>query len=204
MGRHSSAGTRSGGRGARGLVVWLVAAVVCLPTLACTQTNSCSVAVLPVTFVGRATSIDHGVVAFEVESVTVRQVPVGVTLAVGQPVQVTYESGARYLNVGNRYQVEANLPGQDGNLTSTIATAANCETGTRYADGRSIDTSIISIGGIHTGGIIALIIALALIAVVAWGATVHHGRRRTDQRASAAWKASRSPTDRDSAETPSP
>jgi hypothetical protein len=196
MGRNPPVGTRGGGIRARSSVVWLAAALMCLPAVACTQTQACSAAVPPATFIGQVTAIEHGVVTFDVESATMRQVPDGVVLAVGQPVQITYGSDAKYLRVGTRYEVDTYLPGPDGNLTSTIAMASSCEIGTRYPDGHYIDKSIISIGGIHTGGIIALAVALALITVVAAGVTVRQRRRRADQRAIAAWKASKSNSDR--------
>jgi len=188
MDRHSVIGTRPGGRAARGVIVWLAAVLVCLPAAACSQREACSVAVPPATFIGRASSVDRGVVTFDVESATVRQLTAGVTPAAGQPVRISYGSAARYLHVGTRYEVDTSLPGPDGNLTSTIAGTSSCGLGTRYADGRSIDTSIISIGGLHTGGIIAIGVTLALATVIASGITVRRRRRRADQRAIIAWK----------------
>jgi hypothetical protein len=127
--------------------------------------------------VHRAGDIHSSRPGFEVESATVRQVPVGVTLAARQLVRVTYGPGAKYLDVGARYEVDANLPGQDGNLASTIANA----------------------GGLH-----AFFLALALIVVAGCTVTVRHRKQRAAQRSITAWKASRLPAEHQSRGTPSP
>lgn len=66
----------------------------------------------------------------------------------------------------------------DGTVTSHVqrASSSNCggTSGTIYADGRAIDTSLVSIAGVHTDGLVALVAGLLGVGLL----VLSVGRRR--------------------------
>jgi hypothetical protein len=163
-----------------GCVVLLLASLVAVggQTMAA---DACSLAASGGQFTGVATSKTGGVVTFSVDDVAPRTPGPGASVAnivPGSSVEVVYGDVARYMRTGVRYQVTVFGPRNDGTLSSGIAVAQDrgCGGGgTVYADGRSIDTSIISIAGIHTGGVVVIGVGLAVAVLV--GAIVIRRRR---------------------------
>jgi hypothetical protein len=108
-------------------------------------------------------------------------------LSPGSPVVVRYDSGtAKYLRIGKRYSVSLYGPGLDGTYTSDVGSPCG---GTVYADGRAIDTSLVSVGGIHTGGLVAIGIGVLLLSLGATGWVLRSRRRSSERRAIARWEA---------------
>jgi hypothetical protein len=88
-------------------------------------------------------------------------------LAVGQRVDVRYDHGrAQFLRVGDRYQVKLWWD-SDAGFTSGVHMAEDaCSTGTVYADGSSIDTSLWSRSWVRNGVYVAGAVLLPILIVV--------------------------------------
>jgi hypothetical protein len=109
-------------------------------------------------------------------------------LSPGSPIAVRYGSGtAKYLQVGKQYSVSLYGPGLGGTYTSSVG--SGCGEGTVYADGTAIDTSLVSIRGIHTGGLVTIGIGAIVLSLGAAGWVLRSRRRKSERRAIARWEA---------------
>ena len=129
----------------------------------------------PGTFDGSVVAKAGDRVSFVVDDVHPTPISTAVP-AVGSTLEVRYDADtASYLHVGVRYRVPM-VTQVDGTLTSYVqrASSTSCggTSGTIYADGRAIDTSLVSIAGVHTGGLVALaagLVAVGLLILVVGG-----------------------------------
>lgn len=153
-------------------------------------------------FVGTVTAKDGDRVSFTVERtvpVTHKEWPVGSIeadpgLPAGSSVAVRYTGGtAKYLKVGTSYSV---MPIADGDgWRSSVARAEDIRDGcgrrlTVYADGRRIDTSLLTFGPLHTGGILVLVLGSVVVVGSGWLLVRHRRARRDWQERLARWEAS--------------
>jgi hypothetical protein len=162
----------------------LVAAIL---LLGCTTVTSCSHAICDpaptaATFVGRLATVRDDTATFAVETVATPDrtdaAPVGVVPLAGKSVAVRYsDDEQRFLRVGRRYAVMVWL--DEATFVSGVHHSDDpCSTGTTYADGSAINTSLWSrpiVRRVGTGFVLLVVLALATLA---WFTRRIHRRKR--------------------------
>ena len=141
-----------------GVAIVVLVAVVSIAEV--DRAEACSVVRPTGEFTGTATQKEGDSVTFDVDEVTDWNPSSSASRpADGAQVRVAYSSGtSSYLRVGQKYRVAVLGPGADGAFESFVARASSGCSGsmTVYADGHTIDTSLISFRGLHTGALVAI------------------------------------------------
>jgi hypothetical protein len=156
----------------------LVLGAVIVSSCSAGRTN-CDYAAPAVSFVGPLDSVRGATATFVVESTSTTEETTGPTPRVGQHVDVRYENDEQhFLRVGRRYAVTA-WRGNDGLVSGVHHSDDPCSTGTWYADGKPINTSLWLHPAFRRWVVVVALLPVVALLLVTWFAWRRRRPRRS-------------------------